>query len=221
MKTLRKLRWILGAFVLLVGVLMGARFSGGVPRSFPVIPPYEHLTFVGQTKTAAAWAAIYQPEVYADAKRSREPIEAIWFQIQHKKGVYYFTYHPVWADETHPNALADVGYRIWRWAFYGAPSDIEAITLRIEAKTGNVSGVAYETARLDVAYDAAKPEHVRVKETLNAPLLPIRLYVRTWNHLLTRRSPKAAYAQKARLEALTELHYVKYKMSRRAGPIIW
>lgn len=214
------LRWVVGVCIFLVfGIWVLARVTGGRSRTFPVVAPDAALHLMGRTQSAAAWAANFRPEIYVAKEKPTEPLLAVWYQVQAQKGQYYFTYHPVWQDETHPIALVDFCYRAWRWAFYGAVADVEALTIRVSG--AGPTGVVYETAPADAAYEATQPKHVRIKEHIEASEIPIRFYIRTWNHLLTKQPIKGGIYQKAPLEPLSEELYGLYKMDRRAGAVLW
>ncbi|HRK75302.1 MAG TPA: hypothetical protein PLL64_13555 [Rhodothermales bacterium] len=218
---MRILRWFVWICIfLLVGTWVLARVTGGASRTFPVIAPDAMLHLMGRTQSAAAWAANFRPEFYAAKEKPTEPLLTIWYQVQVQKGQYYFTYHPVWQDETHPIASVDFCYRAWRWAFYGAVADVEALTIRVSS--AGPTGIAYETASSDAPYDAIQPKHVRIKESIEASEIPMRFYIRTWNHLLTRQPLRDGIMhQKPALEPLTEEPYRLYKMDRRARAILW
>lgn len=133
--------------LLLISLLIAAFISGKNDRSYLVLDPAEKIVITGEESTVKDVVEKYKPIIRIRSTTPSLPLLVIKYnvvQIGEKLDiVYYF----VWQDEIHPNPFINKLYWLFRAAYYGVPvRDIEYFQLSIDTRTGEVTGILFETS---------------------------------------------------------------------------
>lgn len=222
--------------------LIGAGVTGHDRRSYSTVGASSEVTVAGIATGASDLATRYRPILRLDPDRATPPLVRTFYEVVDSGDDVTLLYHQVWADEVHPNRLADAAYRVYRAAVYGLPPrDVERTAITVSKADGAIKGVIFDGAS-GQPYDTAAPRHdvvelsrrtdglytetvdgVRSPAAIALPLEADRLALgnATWNHLsvlVTASMSEYAETPDVPLEELTDDLYGDGKYARKAPP---
>ncbi|TXJ05174.1 MAG: hypothetical protein E6Q27_06245 [Aeromicrobium sp.] len=234
--------------IYLVGVLAFNALTGHVPRAYEdqVLPVDSTVDIAGTQFTVDEVAARFRPSMSIASENKTPPILDVKYEVidNTDANAWSLVYFFVWEDETHPNALYDRSYWIYRAARYGYPvRDIEYVQIDVDKTTGEINRIRFESSP-DDDYNPTFAQHYTDQYVQNADgsyrmfkdgsgdvkpfSLPsvqvpfdgekVSLAAATWNHLyrLARDSDHLVDgSQSARLSYLTAEEYQNVKYVRK------
>ena len=125
-------------------ILVGFGITGRIERKHNIIKADSTIVVNNEQLKTVDLVKKYQPVIYS-SENIPEVVD-MKYEVSEIDDAFVFIYHTEWEDESHPNFLQDVAWRIFRFSYFGFTlNDSEYIQINIDKKSGNLVKVKFDS----------------------------------------------------------------------------